>query len=109
LVSPEISIWYRIYLRKNSSVLDRLSQEDYEFETGLDYTVRPCLKTTTATKAKEFLGSPEMTRWRKGTATKQVFKKVKLGTRVVVHACKPCYLGGKDQEDHSSKPAQAKS
>jgi hypothetical protein len=25
------------------------------------------------------------------------------------HACDPSYLGGRDQEDHSSKPAQANS
>jgi hypothetical protein len=27
----------------------------------------------------------------------------------VAHAYNPCYSGGKDQEDHSSKPAQANS
>jgi hypothetical protein len=27
----------------------------------------------------------------------------------VAHACNPSYSGGKDQEDHSSKPAQANS
>jgi hypothetical protein len=26
----------------------------------------------------------------------------------VTHACNPSYSGGRDQEDHSSKPAQAK-
>jgi hypothetical protein len=27
----------------------------------------------------------------------------------VAHACNPSYLGGRDQEDHGSKPAQANS
>jgi hypothetical protein len=27
----------------------------------------------------------------------------------VAHACNPSYAGGRDQEDHSSKPAQANS
>jgi hypothetical protein len=27
----------------------------------------------------------------------------------VAHTCNPSYLGGRDQEDHSSKPALAKS
>jgi hypothetical protein len=27
----------------------------------------------------------------------------------VVHACNPSYSGGRDQEDHGSKPAQANS
>jgi hypothetical protein len=27
----------------------------------------------------------------------------------VTHACNPSYIGGSDQEDHSSKPAQANS
>jgi hypothetical protein len=27
----------------------------------------------------------------------------------VAHACNPSYSGGRDQEDHSSKPAQANS
>jgi hypothetical protein len=27
----------------------------------------------------------------------------------VAYTCNPCYLGGKDQEDRSSRPAQAKS
>jgi hypothetical protein len=27
---------------------------------------------------------------------------------LVAHACNPCYSGGRDQEDHSSKPALGK-
>jgi hypothetical protein len=27
---------------------------------------------------------------------------------LVAHACNPCYSGGKDQEDHGSKPAPGK-
>jgi hypothetical protein len=26
----------------------------------------------------------------------------------VVHSCNPCFSGGRDQEDHGSKPAQGK-
>jgi hypothetical protein len=28
---------------------------------------------------------------------------------LVAHTCNPSYSGGRDQEDHGSKPAQAKS
>jgi hypothetical protein len=31
------------------------------------------------------------------------------GWALVAHACNPTYLGGRDQEDRSSKPAQANS
>jgi hypothetical protein len=36
-------------------------------------------------------------------------KKKKMSWEPVAHSCNPSYLGGKDQEDHSSKPAQANS
>jgi hypothetical protein len=32
-----------------------------------------------------------------------------LGWMLLAHTCKPNYSGGKDQEDHSSKPAQVDS
>jgi hypothetical protein len=36
-------------------------------------------------------------------------KKKKIKNQVTVaHACNPSYSGGRDQEDHGSKPAQAK-
>jgi hypothetical protein len=35
--------------------------------------------------------------------------KTKIGQAVVDHACNPSYSGGRDQEDHGSKPAQANS
>jgi hypothetical protein len=31
------------------------------------------------------------------------------GQVLVAHSCNPCYSGGRDQEDHGSKPAQANS
>jgi hypothetical protein len=39
-----------------------------------------------------------------------VLKKSDWGTRYcVIHACNPCYLGGRGQENHDFRPAQAKS
>jgi hypothetical protein len=39
---------------------------------------------------------------------KQVKKKTKTSSReLVTHACNPSYSGGRDQEDHHSKSAQA--
>jgi hypothetical protein len=35
-------------------------------------------------------------------------QELRMKPGVVVHACKPSYLGGRDQEDHISRPAQAK-
>jgi hypothetical protein len=32
-----------------------------------------------------------------------------VGAPVVAHACNPSYSGGRDQEDHGLKPAQANS
>jgi hypothetical protein len=32
-----------------------------------------------------------------------------LSRAPVAHACNPSYIGGRDQEDHGSKPAQANS
>jgi hypothetical protein len=34
-------------------------------------------------------------------------RKAKKGRALVAHACNPSYSGGRDQEDHSSKPAWA--
>jgi hypothetical protein len=34
-------------------------------------------------------------------------KKLKLGWVLVAHTCNPSYSEGRDQEDHSSKTAQA--
>jgi hypothetical protein len=33
----------------------------------------------------------------------------RLSWMLVAHACNPNYSGGRDQEDHGSKPAQADS
>jgi hypothetical protein len=33
----------------------------------------------------------------------------KISQVLVAHACNPSYSGGRDQEDHSSKPARANS
>jgi hypothetical protein len=35
------------------------------------------------------------------------FLKIEICWAPVAHAYYPCYSGGRDQEDHSSKPAQA--
>jgi hypothetical protein len=32
-------------------------------------------------------------------------KNLSIGQALVAHACNPSYSGGRDQEDHSSKPA----
>jgi hypothetical protein len=34
-------------------------------------------------------------------------KKKKISWALVAHVCNPSYSGGRDQEDHSSRPAQA--
>jgi hypothetical protein len=34
-------------------------------------------------------------------------KKLKVGQALVAHICNPSYSGGRDQEDHDLKPAQA--
>jgi hypothetical protein len=38
----------------------------------------------------------------------QVLLKLTVNQAPVAHACNPCYSGGRDQEDRSLKPAQAK-
>jgi hypothetical protein len=43
------------------------------------------------------------------TTKKGKKKKTKKGLSMVIPICSPSYLGGKDQEDHSSRPTQAKS
>jgi hypothetical protein len=37
------------------------------------------------------------------------FLKLEASWALVAHACSPSYSGGRDQEDHGSKPAQANS
>jgi hypothetical protein len=37
----------------------------------------------------------------------RTFKKFEVSWTPVVHTCNPSYSGGRDQEDHSSKPAGA--
>jgi hypothetical protein len=39
----------------------------------------------------------------------EFFQKWHAGWTPVAHTCNPSYSGGRDQEDHGSKPAQAKS
>jgi hypothetical protein len=36
-------------------------------------------------------------------------KNLRISQISVAHACKPSYSGGRDQEDHGLKPAQANS
>jgi hypothetical protein len=38
-----------------------------------------------------------------------ILKNIYYSWALVVHTCNPSYSGGRDQEDHSSKPAQANS
>jgi hypothetical protein len=38
-----------------------------------------------------------------------LFKKSHSGQALVAHACNPVYSGGRDQEEHLWKPAQANS
>jgi hypothetical protein len=40
---------------------------------------------------------------------KQTLKKFDPCQALVAHACNPCYSGGRDQENCSSKPAQGNS
>jgi hypothetical protein len=62
--------------------LRRLRQGDHDLKASLGSRQRLCLK-------------------------KNFFFKLRL--EVVAHACNPSYSGGRDQEDHSSKSAQASS
>jgi hypothetical protein len=43
------------------------------------------------------------------STSEYVSKRIESSQALVVHTCNPSYSGGRDQEDHSSKPAQANS
>jgi hypothetical protein len=89
--------------------------EDHEFQTKLGYTARPCLKKPKRKKErKPILKKLKYMKQRSGGSQfkaspgkwfmRPYFENTQHSWAPVAHAYNSSYSGGRDQQDHGSKP-----